>query len=178
MADTAKDVIVNKIAKNLEEHPEKVEGLQAVYLFDITGDDGGTITDNQISAPTLEAAKQGLWALEKADFVFEAVLENLEIKQRLFGEIERFCSEHTLMASSTSGLSPSDISSLMKAPERMLVMHFWNPPYLVPLVEVVAGASRSTALYYGGDLTTYVSESFGQLQTTDLSTRRPIEAQR
>ncbi len=43
------------------------------------------------------------------------------------------------------------------------------------LVEVVAGASRSTALYYGGDLTTYVSESFGQLQTTDLGTGRPIE---
>jgi hypothetical protein len=42
------------------------------------------------------------------------------------------------------------------------------------LVEVVAGASRSTALYYGGDLTTYVSESFGQLQTTDLGTGRPI----
>lgn len=43
------------------------------------------------------------------------------------------------------------------------------------LVEVVAGASRSTALYFGGDLTTYVSESFGQLQTTDMTTRRPAE---
>jgi hypothetical protein len=43
------------------------------------------------------------------------------------------------------------------------------------LVEVVAGASRSTALYYGGDLTTYVSESFGQLQTTDTVSRRPVE---
>ncbi|MGI9429021.1 MAG: hypothetical protein ACR2NM_10205, partial [Bythopirellula sp.] len=42
------------------------------------------------------------------------------------------------------------------------------------LVEVVAGASRSTALYYGGDITTYVSESFGQLQTTDASSHRPI----
>ena len=42
------------------------------------------------------------------------------------------------------------------------------------LVEVVAGASRSTALYYGGDITTYVSESFGQLQTTDSSSHRPI----
>jgi 3-hydroxybutyryl-CoA dehydrogenase len=78
--------------------------------------------------------------VDSPDFVYEAVLENLEIKQRLFGEIERFCSEHTLMASSTSGLSHSDINSLMKAPERMLVMHFWNPPYLVPLVEVVAGS--------------------------------------
>jgi hypothetical protein len=43
------------------------------------------------------------------------------------------------------------------------------------LVEVIAGASRSTALYYGGDLTTYVSESYGQLQTTDLGSNRPIE---
>lgn len=43
------------------------------------------------------------------------------------------------------------------------------------LVEVIAGASRSTALYYGGDLTTYVSESFGQLQTTDMRTSRPLE---
>ncbi len=42
------------------------------------------------------------------------------------------------------------------------------------LVEVVAGASRSTALYYGGDMTTYVSESFGQLQTTDADSHRPI----
>jgi hypothetical protein len=42
------------------------------------------------------------------------------------------------------------------------------------LVEVVAGASRSTALYYGGEMTTYVSESYGQLQTTDSQSRQPI----
>lgn len=78
--------------------------------------------------------------LQKTDFIFEAVVENLETKQKLFSEIEELCPEHTLMASSTSGLSPTDISSRMKAPERMLVMHFWNPPSLVPLVEVVAGA--------------------------------------
>lgn len=44
------------------------------------------------------------------------------------------------------------------------------------LVEVVSGASRSTALYYGGDITTYVSESYGQLQTTDANSHRPISA--
>ena len=42
------------------------------------------------------------------------------------------------------------------------------------LIEAVSGASRSTALYYGGDLTTYVSEGFGQLQTTDSESHRPI----
>jgi 3-hydroxybutyryl-CoA dehydrogenase len=84
--------------------------------------------------------------LEKTDFVFEAVVENLETKQKLFGEIEEYCTGHALMASSTSGLSPTDISSRMKTPERMFVMHFWNPPYLVPLVEVVGGTHTSKAV--------------------------------
>ena len=44
------------------------------------------------------------------------------------------------------------------------------------LVEVVAGASRSTALYYGGEVTTYISEGFGQLQTTDAKSHQPIAA--
>ena len=111
------------------------KNLESLVRANVYGDQEAKEVDSRLSASTdLETA------LEKVDFVFEAVLENLEIKQRLFGEIESFCSEHTLMASSTSGLSPSDISSLMKAPERMLVMHFWNPPYLVPLVEVVAGS--------------------------------------
>lgn len=83
--------------------------------------------------------------LQKTDFIFESVVENLETKQKLFKEIEEYCPKHTLMASSTSGFSPTGISSRMKAPDRMLVMHFWNPPYLVPLVEVVAGDRTSPA---------------------------------
>lgn len=79
-------------------------------------------------------------ALSEADFVFEAIVENLKAKQELFAEIEKHCAEQTLTASSTSGLSPTDIAAGMRSPERMLVMHFWNPPYLVPLVEVVPGA--------------------------------------
>jgi len=81
--------------------------------------------------------------IEKADVVFEAIIEHLETKQELFAEIEKFCPKHALMASSTSGLSPQDISNRMNAGDRMLVTHFWNPPYLVPLVEVVAGKSTS-----------------------------------
>lgn len=81
--------------------------------------------------------------IDKSDFVFEAIIENLKTKQKLFKEIDKHCGEHTIMASSTSGLSPNDISAKMKAKDRMLVMHFWNPPYLVPLVEVVAGNHTS-----------------------------------
>jgi len=84
-------------------------------------------------------------SLREADFVFEAITENLEAKQKLFLQIEKYCPERALMTSSTSGLSPTEISRGMKFSERMLVAHFWNPPYLVPLVEVVAGESTSNA---------------------------------
>lgn len=114
------------------------KNLQSLVVAGLYSNEETGEVDSLLSASTdLETG------LQKADFVFEAVVENLEIKQKLFGEIERYCSEHTLMASSTSGLSPTDISGRMKAPERMLVMHFWNPPYLVPLVEVVAGNRTS-----------------------------------
>jgi len=74
MADSPNDVIVNKIAKNLDEHPEKVEGLQAVYLFDITGDDGGkwTLTCDGAKGTITEGVEgepQCTITMEAADFV-------------------------------------------------------------------------------------------------------------
>jgi 3-hydroxybutyryl-CoA dehydrogenase len=115
------------------------QNLQSLVRAKVYGEREAEEVGSLLSASTdLETG------LQRVDFVFEAVVENLEIKQKLFSEIEGCCPEHTLMASSTSGLSPTDIGSRMKAPERMLVMHFWNPPYLVPLVEVVAGSRTAT----------------------------------
>jgi len=112
--------------------------LKSLVRAKLYGEQEAGEIESRLSAST--DLKTGL---QQGDFVFEAVVENLETKEKLFGEIEKHCSEHALMASSTSGLSPTDISSRMKAPEKMLVMHFWNPPYLVPLVEVVAGNRTS-----------------------------------
>jgi 3-hydroxybutyryl-CoA dehydrogenase len=114
------------------------KNLQSLVRAKVYAEREAGEVDSRLSAST-DLAR----GLQQADFVFEAVVENLETKKKLFSEIEEHCPEHTLMASSTSGLSPTEISSRMKAPERMLVMHFWNPPYLVPLVEVVAGSRTS-----------------------------------
>ena len=82
-------------------------------------------------------------AVQKADFVFEGIIENLQVKQEVFLELDQHCPSHTILASSTSGLSPNDIGAKVQRKDKMLVAHFWNPPYLVPLVEVVAGDSTS-----------------------------------
>jgi len=82
-------------------------------------------------------------AVRKADFVFEGIIEDLNVKQEVFLELDKYCPPHTILASSTSGLSPNDIGAKIQRKDKMLVAHFWNPPYLVPLVEVVAGENTT-----------------------------------
>jgi 3-hydroxybutyryl-CoA dehydrogenase len=86
-----------------------------------------------------------------ADFVTEAIFEDLEIKRRLFHEMEKFCSPECILASNTSSFPMTQISALMKRPERAIVTHWMNPPYLVPLVEVVPGKKTSTETYDTAD---------------------------
>jgi 3-hydroxybutyryl-CoA dehydrogenase len=78
-------------------------------------------------------------AVQGATFVIEAIPEQLDVKIPFFQRLDRLCSPEVLLASNTSGLSPTAISSQMQHPERMVVTHFWNPAHLIPLVEVVRG---------------------------------------
>jgi 3-hydroxybutyryl-CoA dehydrogenase len=76
-------------------------------------------------------------AVRDADYVVEAVLEDLPLKQKLFGEIESYVRPDTILASNTSVIPITDIMHGLKRRERALGTHWWNPPYLVPLVEVI-----------------------------------------
>src|ERR1700749_4234927 len=84
----------------------------------------------------LEMARQ-------ADFIQENIPEQLELKQRVLGDVSRVAPADVLIASSTSGLMPSDLQRDLVAPERFLVAHPFNPVYLLPLVELVPGAKTS-----------------------------------
>ena len=78
-------------------------------------------------------------AVQAATFVIEAIPEQLDLKIAYFQQLDQLCGPHVLLASNTSGLSPTAIASQMRHPERMVVTHFWNPAHLIPLVEVVRG---------------------------------------
>jgi carnitine 3-dehydrogenase len=75
-----------------------------------------------------------------ADFIQENIPEQLELKQRVLGDVSRVAPADVVIASSTSGLMPSDLQKSMASPERFLVAHPFNPVYLLPLVELVGGA--------------------------------------
>ena len=76
-------------------------------------------------------------AVREADYVVEAVLEDLPLKQKLFAEIEKHVRPETILASNTSVIPITDIMQGLKHRERALGTHWWNPPFLVPLVEVI-----------------------------------------
>lgn len=82
-------------------------------------------------------------AARTADFVIECLPEKLEFKQKIFKELDEVCRPEVILATNTSGLSPSAIAKDLKHPERVVVAHFWNPPQLIPLVEVVPGEKTS-----------------------------------
>ena len=76
-------------------------------------------------------------AVREADYVVEAVLEDLPLKQKLFAEIEKYVRPETILASNTSVIPITKIMKGLKRRERALGTHWWNPPFLVPLVEVI-----------------------------------------
>ena len=76
-------------------------------------------------------------AVHNADYVVEAVLEDLPLKRRLFVEIEKHVCPDTILASNTSVIPITSIMQGLARRERALGTHWWNPPYLVPLVEVI-----------------------------------------
>ena len=76
-------------------------------------------------------------ACAEAEFVFEAVYENLELKRQIFADLDRLCPTETVLCSNTSVISITEIAAKARNRQRIVGTHFWNPPYLIPLVEVV-----------------------------------------
>ena len=132
----------------------------AVRATDTRADGEAFVCDYIAKAwPTLErfglapGADKRRWSFHRtpaetatgADFVQESVLERLDLKQQVLAEIDAALPADRVIGSSTSGFMPSDLQGRCKHPERVVVGHPFNPPHLVPLVEVVGGNRTAPA---------------------------------
>jgi 3-hydroxybutyryl-CoA dehydrogenase len=88
-----------------------------------------------------------LKALADTDLTIEAIVENLEVKQKVFQEIESYQSDEAIIASNTSSLSIASIASALEKPERCIGIHFFNPAPLMPLVEIVPAVQTSQQVF-------------------------------
>lgn len=82
-------------------------------------------------------------SVSNADLIVEAAPESLELKKAIFREVDAYAPAHAIIASNTSSVSITEMASVTKRPERVCGMHFFNPPQLMKLVEVIRGAKTS-----------------------------------
>jgi 3-hydroxybutyryl-CoA dehydrogenase len=90
----------------------------------------------------IEASAQ-LDVMAQAQFVFEAVPEVLDLKHRLYAQLDAVLAPDAILASNTSGFEPDKLAQALSAPQRFVIAHFWNPPHMIPLVEVVPGSATA-----------------------------------
>lgn len=104
----------------------------------------GKITHDE-SDSVLDRIKGGtrIDDLSGCDLVIEAMAENLELKQRVFGELDKVCPEHTILATNTSSMCVIEIASATKRLDKVLGLHFFNPAPVMKLLEVVATIATS-----------------------------------
>lgn len=127
--------LVGRSDASLERGRARLEAALG-FLVDreLLAPDGAAPLRERVSLTTdLEGAVAG------AALVQESIVENLEEKRALFARLADLCPAQTLLTSDTSGLLISDIARGLPHPGRFATMHFWNPPFLVPLVELTQG---------------------------------------
>ncbi|WP_210364384.1 3-hydroxybutyryl-CoA dehydrogenase [Bacillus sp. REN3] len=122
---------LNGIKKNLNRQVDK--GRMTAEQLDETV---GRITS---SADLQDAAK--------ADLVIEAAVENMEVKAKIFAQLDGIAPEHAILASNTSSLPITEIAAATKRPEKVIGMHFMNPVPVMKLVEIIRGLATADEVY-------------------------------
>jgi len=123
---------------------ESIEASRDTALARIR-DNLSMIGGDPVSASAISLHGDLADAVADADFVFEAVLEDLPLKQDIFARIEAAARPDAILASNTSVIPITAIMSRLADKSRALGTHWWNPPYLVPLVEVIRTVDTSDA---------------------------------
>lgn len=105
----------------------------------------GSISENEAKEilgrihPTLDLKE----AVQNADLVIEAVTENPTLKKSVLTDADKFAPAHAIIASNTSSISITEIGAVTKRPEKVCGMHFFNPPQLMKLIEIIRGLKTS-----------------------------------
>ena len=120
--------------------PEALDRVKANMQGDLTflAERGlGKLEDVEATVARVSTTLDMQEAVADADYVLEAALEDMALKQDIFQKLDKLCRPDTILASNTSVMSPTDIASRAERRERIIGTHWWNPPFLIPLVEVV-----------------------------------------
>jgi 3-hydroxybutyryl-CoA dehydrogenase len=144
------DVVPEALARGREQIGKGLERLVSK---------GKLAAEDRDRALSRVATGDNLAALERADLVVEAVVERLEVKQKVLADLDRVCRPHVILASNTSSISITRLAGATARPEKVIGMHFMNPVPVMQLVEIIRGLATSQATY---DLVETASRQMGK----------------
>ena len=85
--------------------------------------------------------------MKEADLIIEAAVEKMDIKKKIFANLDEIAPEHAILATNTSSLPITEIAAVTKRPEKVIGMHFMNPVPVMKLVEIIRGLATDDAVY-------------------------------
>ncbi len=140
---------LNGYATTVVEVNEEIlkKGMASIETFLEKGKQRGKVTDEQIATvkKNLSTSTQ-LSALKDCDIVVEAVTENTELKKKVFKQLSDIVRDDAILATNTSSISVTELATVVKKPERMVGMHFFNPVPIMKLVEIIRGLATTDAV--------------------------------
>jgi 3-hydroxybutyryl-CoA dehydrogenase len=142
---------------------ERGRGLIAQQLARLAEKQKITADERDRTMAHIRSADLYAGELEAVDFVVEAASEKFEIKREIFGALDQACRGGVILATNTSSLSITAIGGVVKRPDRVIGMHFMNPPPLMKLVEIIRGLPTSDATF---ETTRALAERLGKQVVT------------
>jgi len=130
----------------VEQNEDLLEnGLKRIREHVITGVNKGKLAPKQAeeTMKKIKGTTRLSEAVENVDLAMEAVFEDMDVKKKLFAELDKTCPAQTILASNTSSLSISEMASATKRPDKVIGIHFFNPVPAMKLVEIVMGTNTS-----------------------------------
>jgi len=132
------------------------KGLTSIKNFLTKGVDKGKVTQEEKDATLSRlTGTTSTKDFSDRDIVIEAAVENMELKKKIFAELDGICPKHAIMATNTSSLSVMDVAAVTKRPDKVLGLHFFNPVPLMKLLEIVRTVVTS-------DETLETAQAFGR----------------
>jgi 3-hydroxybutyryl-CoA dehydrogenase len=129
-------------ARRPEALTQAVESIRG-NLTMMAGKGLGAASDIESAIGRIKTSIDLAKAAQEAHLVIECLSENMELKQQFFRDLDDICAPEAILASNTSVMSITEIASQAKHRQRIVGTHFWNPPYLIPLVEVTKAKDTS-----------------------------------
>jgi len=127
---------VGLYSRRAETLQKAVEGMRSDLTF-LAERGIGKLEDVETTMARITTTQDMVEAAADADFVLECVAEDMALKQDTFQKLDQMCKPEAVLATNTSVMSPTEIASTSAKRDRILGTHWWNPPFLIPLVEVV-----------------------------------------